>query len=263
MNPILLTSLPSMLLAAAGMSAPVASGVELQPVLEKAAARLGTPEAPAFVQTETEEDIDRHGKIYATRMTKSKQRILPDGTQHGEVLEALEDGRDVTGPVRKLRADREKKSQGKRGPPIDIDLEFKLPFEGSQQGRYHFSVVGGTALTPRVHFEPSGDRHRLWVGDATVDAATGTILSLFGHPAILPTFVDQIDVRMEFKPEVVAGTLPQRLIVEGEGHFLFFHKRMRYTSVAQVPVTPHAVPAALEVPAQATAQVVPQAGNGG
>ena len=164
--------------------------------------------------------------------------------EHGDVIEAIENGYDVTGNVRRFRADREKKTQGKRGPPIDIDLEFKLPFEGSQQSRYRFSVTGGTALAPRVHFEPKGERHRLWVGDATLDAATGTILSLFGHPAILPAFVDQIDVHMEFNPSIPAGTLPSRMVVEGGGHFLWFHKRMRYTSVTAVPVNANATAAA-------------------
>ena len=239
-----LSSLSSLLLAVSGASSPQAPGIDLDPLLVKAAARLSVPEASSYLQTETEEDLDNHNHVTATRTTKSHQALLPDGTQHGDVIEAIENGYDVTGNVRRFRADREKKTQGKRGPPIDIDLEFKLPFEGSQQSRYRFSVTGGTALAPRVHFEPKGERHRLWVGDATLDAATGTILSLFGHPAILPAFVDQIDVHMEFNPSIPAGTLPSRMVVEGGGHFLWFHKRMRYTSVTAVPVNANATAAA-------------------
>jgi hypothetical protein len=43
-----------------------------------------------------------------------------------------------------------------------------------------------------------------------------------------------MNVHMEFDPSVAAGPLPAKFVVEGSGHFLFFNKRMRYTSVTAV-----------------------------
>lgn len=215
--------------------APVAPPPAAQPLdalLQSTAARLSTPEPTQYNQTETEEDLDSDNHVTSTRKTWSVQHKLPGGKEHGDVVQATEDGRDVTPAVREFRAKKER-DQAKDGDdsPLPIDLEFHLPFEASQLSRYAFTRTGGTDAAPLVHFEPKSDRHRLWEGEAKLDAATGTILELNGHPAVLPMFVDQIDIRMEYRPEVPLGAMPSRVVIVGGAHFLFFHKRMRYTSL--------------------------------
>jgi hypothetical protein len=221
---------PLVLIAFVVAAAPVA---ELPALLQRAADRLEAPPAACFVETETEEDLDRRGRTTALRICKSAQSSLSDGTTHREVIEAFENGYLVTGLVRRVRA-RQEKERSDAKAKLSAYLELAVPFEATQQSRYRFTVVASGADQIRVHFEPAADRRRLWIGDATLDAATGTILQLRGHPAILPRFVDHLDVYMEFDPKVAPGPLPTRLVVEGSAHFLFFNKRMRYTSVTAV-----------------------------
>ncbi len=225
------------LLALTGPSqAPAAiAPTDLHPLLELVANRLNGPEISKYGQTETEEDLDGENHVTSVRMTKSVQHLLPGGKQHGDVILAIEDGQDVTEKVRAFRAEREAKANQGREEPLPIDLDFHLPFEASQLDRYTFTRVGGTDAQPILQFEPREDRKRLWVGQARIDAATGTLLDLSGHPAVLPMFVDQIDVRLEFSPERPPGLMPAKVVIEGGAHFLFFHKRMRYTSVTSLP----------------------------
>ncbi len=215
----------------------VESHGELEGLLRMTASRLAVAEASSLLETETEEDLDRRGKTTAVRICKSARSRLPDGTEHGEVIEAFDRGYLVTGTVRAHKAEWEKQASVAKAK-LAVYLELTLPFERSQQGLYRFTAVDSSGPHVRVHFEPAGQRRRLWVGDATLDAATGTILQLLGHPAVLPRFVDYMDVHMEFDPKVATGPLAAKQVIEGSGHFLFFHKRMRYTSVTVVPPPP-------------------------
>lgn len=232
-----LISLASIALVASEAPAPPLPPIELQPLLQRAAARLAAPEEPIFIETETEEDLDRRGRTTAVRICESEQTSVPGAAPHREVIEAFNNSYLVTGTVRKHKAEWERQAKAARAK-LSAYLELTLPFEASQQGQYRFTAVGmavGTAGPQvRVHFEPAGQGRRLWVGDATLDAASGTILQLLGHPAVLPRFVDYMNVHMEFDP-TIAGPLPAKMVIEGSGHFLFFHKRMRYTSVTAVP----------------------------
>ncbi len=223
---------PAGLSAVTGVAAH-ASLPDLGALLQQAAARLSRAALAGFVQTETEEDLDRRGKTTAVRMTKSAEIILPDGTRQEEVREALEDGYDVTGKIRKFREERLRRAQ-REGKPLmpDVGMELKVPFESSEQPHYRFQVVDADPMTLRVQFAPKGDPHRRWVGEATLDAETGTILSLQGKPAVLPHFIDEMKVEMAFAKDVPTGAMPALLRVEGAGHFLFFNKAMRYTAVS-------------------------------
>jgi hypothetical protein len=221
--------------SSAALAIPGAGDTGLTSLLSKAAERLAGPEVSAYFQREKEEDLSSEGRVTAVRLTRTFQTLRSDGSQHGEVIEAIENGENVLEKVRKFRADRERESRGAKTPPLPLDLEFRLPFDASQRGRYIFTRVGGSEAEPRIHFQPAVDPKRLWVGEATLDAATGTILQLQGHPAVLPMFVDQIDISMEFNPGAATGALPARLVIEGGAHFLFFHKRMRYTSITNLP----------------------------
>jgi hypothetical protein len=207
--------------------------IDLPTLLQRSAARLAAPLPSCFAETETEEDLDRRGRTTALRICKTAQTRLPDGTEHREVIEAFENGYLVTGRVRRLQAQLDKETRDAKAK-LSVYLALEVPFEAAQQGRYRFTLVGAVGPQIQVHFEPAADRRRLWVGDATLDAATGTILQLLGHPAVLPRLVDHMNVHMEFDPSVAAGPLPAKFVVEGSGHFLFFNKRMRYTSVTAI-----------------------------
>jgi hypothetical protein len=230
-----------------GSASPARADDDLKPLLERAAARLGKPAYSGYVQTEMEEDLDNDGKVVATRMTKTDQTLLPDGTRQEKVLEAMENGGDVKAKVIEFRADRDRKARANGGKPklyaTDLDVEFALPFEAEQRASYVFQRVGGDALRPRIHFEPrEKGESRKWTGEATLDAATGTLLMVKGHPSARPRFVDDIDIQMEFTPDAPPGPMAERMVVVGGGHFLFFHKRMRYTSVLSDFRPPHERP---------------------
>ncbi len=227
--------LSAVLLAISGALPPPASNAALDPLLQRVARRLTAPAAEQHLQVEVEEDLDNGDRTTSVLTTRSVQRLLPNGTQHGDVLDAVENGRDVTQRVRHAWAERAHEGQGSALPAAKLDLELRLPFEASQQSRYAFSVIGGSAEVPVVHFEPRGNGQRLWVGLASVDAKTGTILEMVGHPAVLPSFVDQIEVRMEFRADDPPGVTPARCVVKGGGHLLFVQKRMRYTLVTTHP----------------------------
>jgi hypothetical protein len=231
MNYGLAKMLAVVFLSLTGALPAVAPDVTLDPLLQRVAQRLTAPAAAQHLQVETEEDLDKGDRTTSVLTTRSAQRLLPNGIQHGDVLEAVENGRDVTQRVRHAWAERGQQAQSSAIPEAKVDLEFRLPFEASQQGRYVFSVVAGSAEVPIVHFEPRGNGRRLWVGQASVDAKTGTILEMVGHPAILPRFVDQIDVHMEFRADGPPGPTPAHCVVKGGGHMLFIQKRMRYTLV--------------------------------
>lgn len=202
---------------------------DLQVLLRRVASRLAAPQSPQLIETEIEEELDGNNRVTRTRITTSSLTCASGATLLRTVVLASEDGHDIT---RRVRDDVEHH----RSETPRVDLELRLPLEQSQQWRYVFTRVGGTDAEPLVRFEPRGaERHRLWVGQARIDSASGTILEAVGRPAVLPRFVDQIDVHMEFAPEGPPGPQPARLQILGAAHFLFFHKRMRYTSILAMP----------------------------
>ena len=224
--------LASTLLAPATIIPPA----ELDTVLHRAANRLALPGAPRYTQREIEESLDEERRTTSVRVTWSEQRILPNGGLRGDILRATEDGEDVTANARRELSQREQAGHGGWEPPVPVDLELRVPFEASQQARYRFTLVGGTPDVVLIAFEPRGDQHRLWTGRAQVDVATGTILEIAGRPAVLPHLVDQIDVRLEFLPTGPLGSTPARVRIEGQAHFLFIHRHLRYTSVISAPL---------------------------
>jgi hypothetical protein len=207
---------------------------DLPALLDRVSVRVGTPAYSGFTQKETEEDLDGDGNVTSTRMTKSRQMLSPDGSQRGVVIEGIEDGQDVTEKVRKFRDERDRKARArgqKRVDLIDLDIDLNIPFEAAERPNYRFSLINGDPSRPRVHFEPKSRESHGWIGDATIDAATATVLEMHGEPQVSPHFVDEITIQMEFEPTTPDGPNPARMVVVAKGHFLFFHKRMRYTSL--------------------------------
>lgn len=175
------------------------------------------------------EELDKKGKVES--VTESLERVtLRGGKPEREILRYVRDGKDDTASEKKKRAGT------KAGPPgkeRSIKIGAKSPFEASEQPKHRFTLAGADPADPdrvTIRFEPKGKpTPETSIGEAVVDAATGAIVRLRFRPADNPTFVDRMDVQMEYGATTPEGPALSRVSIEGAGGILFVKKRMKMT----------------------------------
>jgi hypothetical protein len=160
-------------------------------------------------------------------------------SSEAEIVRYVEDGKDKTADAqaeaRKRRAEG-KKSKGKRM------RDFHLPFLASEQPRYSFTLAersGTDSNHVRIAFVPRAAAEDAYRGSAWVDERTGEILSLGFSPSKNPSFVDHVDVTVEFGLPTSLGRAPSKLTFEAKGGFLVFRKHYKGTAtIANARILP-------------------------
>jgi hypothetical protein len=137
------------------------------------------------------------------------------------ILHATHNGKDST---------RERQDALRESHPGDVHLTAKNPFKPAEQPKYDFKLIGPEtgAVGWRIHFDPKvRGAPGLLMGDAWVDPEAGTTLRMDVTPSKLPDHADRVNMRMEYGAMTPAGLALSKMVVDGEGHFLFFHQRMK------------------------------------
>lgn len=179
-------------------------------------------ERGAFTLHVKAEERDKQGKVTST--TEEVQRIRhQDGRAQIEVVRAVKNGKDMTDLERRETA--RQQSKGKKPPKGRMDS----PFAADQQASYAFTFVPASAPhTARIQFTPRvSPTEKLYRGQAQVDTEAGAVLSIKMSPAKLPSHADRVDISLDF---AAPGHLLSKMVVDGEGSFLFLHKHMIVTS---------------------------------
>jgi transcription elongation GreA/GreB family factor len=180
--------------------------------------------------TETRaEELNKKGKVES--VTESVERVTRRGGQtEREVIRYVRDGKDSTESEKKRRAEEKAKPPRKSR---SVRIGATSPFEPTEQPKHRFTLVGTDPADPNrltIRFEPKGKPSpETNVGEAVVDWATGAILRLRFHPSDNPTFVDRMDVQMEYGAATPEGPALSRVTMEGAGGILFIKKRMKMT----------------------------------
>jgi hypothetical protein len=168
--------------------------------------------------------LDRHGRTDSRK--EMRGRIDADGsTARMTVLSYLEDGEDKTRDAQEKAAHNQKR---KRDKP-----KIRLPILADEQPRYVFDRVEtdpSDSTRVKISFSPRVPGADTIEGTAWVDARTGSLLSA-GFKLSKPSmFVDYVHFEVEFDESTALGPAVSEVRVEGQGGFLFFHKRFEGTA---------------------------------
>lgn len=183
-------------------------------------------EKGAFTLHLIAEERDKKGKVTST--TDEVQHVRHEnGLTKIEVVRATKDGRDVTAEEREQVA----KQQGKRKRDKN-DGRLASPFAPDQQKSYTFELVGPTGAPHQVKikFAPGSDVEptpTVYKGEAVVDTDAGAVVSMKFSPARLPRHANRVDITLEYKQP---GNMLSKMVVDGEGGFLFIHKHVIVTT---------------------------------
>lgn len=161
--------------------------------------------------------------------------LVPDT----EIVRYVEDGKDKTSDARAEAQKR--KAEGKK-PKGKRMRELHLPFLPSERHRYTFSIVERSATDPgrvRIAFTPHEIAENAFKGSAWVDERTGEVLSMGFSPSKTPSFVEHIDVTVEFGLETSLGRAPSKVTIDAKGGFLVFRKHYRGSATI---TNPHILP---------------------
>jgi hypothetical protein len=144
--------------------------------------------------------------------------VLVGGKPVTTVLLATKDGKDNLADSQKQAVKEDQK--GRRLEP---------PFSVANQPKYRFSLLGPAEQgLLRIGFAPSNGKSKdVLEGEALVDPVAGELVRMTAHPSKNPTFVDRIDMQLEYGLKTSAGRMLSKVSFAGAGGFLFFHKRVK------------------------------------
>jgi hypothetical protein len=181
-------------------------------------------EKGAFTLHVRAEERDKKGKVTST--TDEVQHVRHEnGLTRLEVVRASKDGKDVTATEREQVArQQEKRKKDKNEGRLDI------PFASNQQKRYQFTLLGpaGAPHQVKIGFAPTVEpTPMVYKGEAVVDTDAGALVSMKLSPAKLPRHADRVEISLEYAQP---NNLLSKMVVDGEGSFLFIHKHMIVTT---------------------------------
>lgn len=190
-------------------------------LLERLAARAVELEAFTNAATVTfdvqGEELDGDGRVTKTKHTRLE--VTRDGQQvTRRLLLHEEDGADLT----------ESKRAQLEAPPKS-ERAVQSPFHPDRRAAYRFDLLPPSPEGQvRIAFQPAGEKTpELFIGDATVDAATGELLALSVRLSKNPAMVDALSMDARFDAPTPAGRAMSQLTMRGVAGFLFFKKRFR------------------------------------
>lgn len=183
-------------------------------------------EKGAFTVSITAKDIDKKGNVKST--TEEVEKVRHDGgdTQI-EVVRAVKDGKDITQEQREqVAAQQEKRKHDKKKQD---EGKLQSPFAREQQPHYNFWTLGPAGdHRLRIGFAPSSSpTPQTYRGEAIVDTTDGAPVSMKFSPAKMPPHADRVDISLEYAQP---GHMLSKMVVDGEGSFLFMHKHMLVTT---------------------------------
>jgi hypothetical protein len=223
----------SLLIAAVLTSAPAAA-IDLRTLnarLAQTTARMQAVEK-RLQQTCTDraEQLDGDGRAQHVFVVTARQG-WDSGYPTKVVLDAREDGRDVTSREQtRVTAELQNTSDSVRERGNYGGIDFSNPFSADAQRKYRYWVVEpkpGDGSLVRIHFEPNGEATpRLNTGEALVDPASATLVSIDAHPSDYPSFVRFVHFEAKYA-NTSEGPVRTDFRVEGAGGFLFVKKHYR------------------------------------
>jgi hypothetical protein len=139
------------------------------------------------------------------------------GHLHTTVLSSVRDDVDD-------RAEEEKRA----AKTDDQNKRTESPFAGRNQAKYTFTTLGPDPKEPallRIGFGPLADpSSEVMQGEALVDPEAGELVQLTFRPSKYPTFVDALQMHLEYRLVPGAGRLVSRFTFTGSGGLLMFKK---------------------------------------
>ncbi|HEX3771957.1 MAG TPA: hypothetical protein VHV30_13870 [Polyangiaceae bacterium] len=168
------------------------------------------------------ETLDRSGQPDGLKVMQA--RVEGDGRESRfVVVKYTEDGDDKTADAQdkaRERADERKAHPEKK--------RIRIPTLAAEQARYVFDEVEVDPTDPsrvRIAFVPREPAEDTIEGSAWIDARTGAPISAGFKISKTPAFVDYVHVTLEFGARTELGAAVSRVVFDGGGAFLFFHKR--------------------------------------
>jgi hypothetical protein len=215
---------------------PMPGAVDLPALLRRLAQntpdseRLLEERLTTFTMTSVVEELDGKGRTKHTKKRVTRVQQV-GGRRVATLLQAVDDGKDVTAKVRREIAERGADADRKKN---ENELSFPVPFTAESQPLHHFQLAGRDAKDPsklRIRFSPAGRKGEdVMIGEALVDPEAGMLHWLKLRPSKFPSsLVDRLDIAMWFRVEPGVGAVMYRLVGQGEGGLLFVRKRRRST----------------------------------
>jgi hypothetical protein len=173
-------------------------------------------------------ELDGSGKASST-----KEMVLDVKAQTGgadpiaEIVTYREDGQDKTTEAREKA--KKRKAEGKK-PSGRKMRDFHLPFLSGEQSRYTFTLAERNASDSnlvRIAFVPKTVAEDAYKGSAWVDEKAGEVISLGFSLSKNPTFIDHVDVTVEFGHATTLGRAPSKIAFEAKGGFLVIKKHYK------------------------------------
>lgn len=219
-------------------ASPPAAGIALAPLLSGLERHANAIEQmkkrASYTIRGKMEEVDGDGKASHTR--EMVTRVIASGSEVPEwqIVSYTDDGVDMTAEARRKADERKRAKKPAKGARRD----FRLPFLGSEQPRYVFSVVERDAATPsrvRVAFAPKVAAEDAYKGNAWVDTTSGEVLTMGFSPSKNPWFVDHVDITVRFDNVTPLGRAPSNISFDGRGGFLFVKKHYRGSARLEDP----------------------------
>jgi hypothetical protein len=179
---------------------------------------------------------DGAGNVQSTTTMTVRAEGHPNYSKF-HVLQYVEDGVDKT---------EEAKHKPPAGPPGTqaprSSKPLRIPLLPRDQPLYTFDVVEVDRADParlRVAFAPKHKADDTIEGSAWVDSRTGQLISVAFKLDKTPTFVDFVNVVIEFGETTSLGPAISKVKVDAEGGFLFFRRKFhgvaRFTDYSITP----------------------------
>ncbi len=151
-----------------------------------------------------------------------------------DIVKYTEDGKDKTTEAQEKA--RKKKLEGRKGGKRMRD--FHLPFLASERARYDFTFAERSSADPnqiRIAFVPKKPAEDAYKGSAWIDEKAGEVLSVGFSLSKNPTFVDHIDVTVEFGLPTALGRAPSKIDIDARGGFLVIKKHFKASATITNP----------------------------
>lgn len=227
----------------------LAVGADVDPALLQRVAER-TKQVEAFSENcrmtidVTGEELDSDGKVESSEQSVFRVTKKSGETTSTELLKSIEDGKDVTEEAKKEEAKKAAEGKNRNGKQKKGGTLGELsPFHPSQVRKYRFGILApppGNPSLVRVAFQPAGEKDpELLIGDATIDPATGDLLSMSMRLSKTPYLVDSLAMEAELKADTPAGKALSKLSVRGSAGLAFLKKRFRVvTQFSYEPLPP-------------------------
>ena len=173
-------------------------------------------------------EVDGSGKASATKEMVVDVKAQANGSDPiTDIVKYTEDGQDKTNEAQEKA--KKRKAEGKK-PSGKRMRDFHLPFLASERARYVFTLAERSSADPnqvRIAFVPKTPAEDAYKGSAWVDEKAGEVLSVGFSLSKNPTFVEHIDVTVEFGLTTTLGRAPSKIAFDARGGFLVIKKRYK------------------------------------